>query len=90
MGNEYSFSHITDLATLSDEDIDALCADLPKMIRQLKELLEGMDVLEDAGLVTEAPLSKVVPRITWKNDGQDSLALNLTCNGERLGTVTIE
>ncbi len=90
MDKEYSFSHITDLVSLSDDDIDALCVDLPKMIRQLKELREGMDVLEDVGLVEKVSLSKVVPRITWKNDGKDSLTLNLKANGESLGSVVIE
>lgn len=90
MDQEYCFSHITDLASLSDNDIDALCADLPKMIRQLKELQEGMNVLEDVGLVEEVSLPKVVPRITWKNDGKDSLTLNLKANGESLGSIVIE
>ncbi|MGE4418106.1 MAG: hypothetical protein AB7D26_12835 [Marinobacterium sp.] len=90
MTQEYTFSHVTDLATLSDDDIDACCEALPKMIRQLKELQDGLGILEEAGLVEPVPLSRMVPLITWKNDGKDSLTLNLKSNGESLGTVTIE
>ncbi len=66
----YRLSHITDLATLADEHIEAFRRDIPTLVSTLRLAAQQADVAGDGPL-----LSSVLPHITFAPDLGDVLVL---------------
>lgn len=68
--NEYKLEHITDIASIADEDIESFCRELPSLIASLKDV---KPILDAAGI----DFKTVTPHIDWVADGKRSVTIEI-------------
>lgn len=83
---EYEINSLADIAKLEDDQIDRICAELPSVIKQVKAVVDLLNVTGDiAG--TDSAAQFLSPMI-WIDDGKRDITVGIvsSTSGEELVT----
>jgi hypothetical protein len=74
MSNEYKISNLIDIMNLEEDQIDRLCAELPRAIKYAKSISE---MLTTAGniLGAEQATAQILLPLTWIDDGETEITV---------------
>lgn len=72
MSNEYKINTLIDILELEDDQIDRLCAELPRVLKYAKAMKNLIQVSSgiDVGI---AEVCKIVSPLTWIDDGKQEI-----------------
>lgn len=72
MSNEYKINTLIDILELEDDQIDRLCAELPRVLKYakaMKDLIQAASGLE----ANVSEVCKIVSPLTWIDDGKQEI-----------------
>jgi hypothetical protein len=64
--NTYEIAHITDLADLEPDEVEAFCAELPTLVTAMRGL-KNLMILQG----TPIDMKEATPFVTWNADGKN-------------------
>lgn len=74
MSSEYKISNLIDIMNLDEDQIDRLCAELPRAIKYAKNISQ---ILTSAGnlLGAEQATAQILLPLTWIDDGETEITV---------------
>lgn len=88
MSNEYKISTLTDIMNLDEDQIDRLCAELPRAIKYAKSLEKLFFDVGDALGAKEKSAQVLLP-LTWTDDGKTEITVSATNGNEDLFEIKV-
>lgn len=79
MSNQYELTTIADIFELELDQIERLCAELPRMFEYMKAFTELTGVVADA--LGEDAIQSMVSPLVWIDDGKSDIGIEMV-NGE--------
>lgn len=88
MSNEYKISTLIDIMSLDDDQIDRLCAELPRAIKYAKTLEQLFGAVGDA-LGAKEKVAQVLLPLTWTDDGKTEITVSAKNQNENIFEIKV-
>jgi len=87
MSNEYKISNLLDIVELDDDQIDRICAELPRVLKYAKAL-NSLIITNEQG--EHSPAVKILSPLTWIDDGKTELTITANCLDDQKITLKVD
>ena len=81
MDKEYKITTLVDLLELDDDQIDRLCAELPSVIKHVRNLVDLIGLAGEAMEAGELSVQALTP-LRWIDDGKQNVDIRISCGDE--------